>query len=72
MIRTDRYTLRQWSAMTRIPSWEEVAAAIPEGHDLHVTHGGNTYTARLYRDGKAVSEHRSTRLAGALTAAVTL
>jgi hypothetical protein len=62
----DRYTARAWASIAGLPSRAAVDAAVPDGHDLHVTHGGTRYTARLYRDGAPVSERQETSLRMAL------
>ena len=62
MIRMDRYTEARWRA---IPSEirEQVEARVPDGYDLHLTHGGKQFSAYLFRqdDGQQVMRNTGTR-----------
>lgn len=53
-LRTDWYTRHRLP-----PDWQaSIVDAIPDGYRMTLTHGGRTYTARLWRDDRVVLEER--------------
>lgn len=64
MIRFDRYSDATWHRAVTPEEARAVRNAIPYGHDLHVGHGGNRYTASLFRraDMELVSQAHAPRI----------
>jgi hypothetical protein len=59
MIRMDTYTRARWHTVPPT-SRALIAAAIPDGWTLSITHGGKQYSAFLYdADGERVGENRA-------------
>lgn len=59
----DRYTEARWPSVP-LETREAIEARIPDGYDLHLTHGGKQFSAYLYRlwDGEQVMRNTGTRI----------